>query len=93
MVPPVFDPETEAQGREVIDAGWGYASVTKDKEQQKEPVGKWAKPTLQQEQEGIYVTITIRKAIKHLAWHRRGDYFVTVSPDGMSFPLILLQIQ
>lgn len=84
IVPPVVDPETEAASRELIDAGFGYAAnatqpLTADGAK-KEPVATWTRPGSRLEDEGILVKVTVRSTVKVINWHRRGDFFSTVSP-------------
>lgn len=78
-MPPIFDPEEELQGKELLSAGFGYAA---NRDSKKEAPGKWTKAESNLEEEGVVVAITMRKTVKSIAWHRRGDYFVTVSPEG-----------
>ncbi|KAJ6257254.1 Ribosome biogenesis protein ERB1 [Drechslerella dactyloides] len=81
VVPPIFDHEEESQGKEILSAGFGYAA---NKQQGKKEVpGTWSKPDLNLEEEGVVVTITVRKTVKYIAWHRRGDYLVSVSPEDV----------
>ncbi|MCJ1407052.1 Ribosome biogenesis protein erb1 [Ptychographa xylographoides] len=85
IVPPIVDPEVEIASREIIDVGWGYASngptngTTK-----KEPTAHWTRPESRSEDMGVLVKITLRNTIKVISWHRRGEYFSTVSPQGQS---------
>ncbi|KAF3159253.1 Ribosome bioproteinsis protein erb1 [Orbilia oligospora] len=80
VVPPIFDFEEETQGKEILSAGFGYAANRQGK---KEAPGIWSKPDTAFEEEGVVVTITVRKTVKYIAWHRRGDYLVTVSPEDV----------
>ncbi|MCJ1287854.1 Ribosome biogenesis protein erb1 [Xylographa opegraphella] len=85
IVPPITDPETEANSREVIDAGWGYAAnVSSNGTPKKEPAAHWVRPGSRQEEDGILVKIVLRNTIKVISWHRRGEYFATVSPQGQT---------
>ncbi|MCJ1292835.1 Ribosome biogenesis protein erb1 [Xylographa carneopallida] len=85
IVPPITDPETEVTSREVIDAGWGYAANgSTNGAQKKEPAAQWARPGSRQEDEGVLVKIILRNTIKVISWHRRGEYFATVSPQGQT---------
>ena len=87
IVPPdVFDPETERASRELLDAGFGYATsatqaLTADGAR-KEPVAKWTRPGSRLEDEGVLIKITVRTTVKVISWHRRGDFFSTVSPTA-----------
>ena len=85
IVPPITDPETEANSREVVDAGWGYAAnASSNGAPKKEPAAKWVRPGSRQEDEGVLVKIILRNTIKVISWHRRGEYFATVSPQGQT---------
>ena len=84
IAPPISDPETEARSREQIDAGWGYASQSTSSKAKKEPVHEWSRPGGRLEDEGVLVKFSLRKPVKVISWHRRGEYFSTVSPQGQS---------
>ena len=83
IIPPIVNPEVEAASREVIDAGWGYATNGTNTNK-KEPAAVWSRPGSQQEDDGVLVKIAMRKTIKVISWHRRGEYFATVSPQGQT---------
>lgn len=86
LVPPLFDAATEIQGRELIAAGWGYATILNENgASRKEPPAKWTKPTDRQAEQGVGAVVTVGMQVKKMSWHRRGDYFVTVSPEGKLF--------
>lgn len=86
-MPPIYDAATETQGRELIAAGWGYAAlINGSSSTKKEPPARWSKPTDRQAEQGVGAIVTVGMPVKQMSWHRRGDYFVTVSPNGMSFP-------
>lgn len=87
MVPPIFDPEIDIASQEILDAGWGFAasSGSNGAVSKKESAAKWIRPTQAGLlEEGVLVKITLRKTVKVISWHRRGDYFATVSPQGQS---------
>ena len=84
IVPPIADPEMETRGREIVDAGWGYATSVTNGAPKKEPAAQWTRPGSRLEDEGVLVKVGLRKAAKVISWHRRGDYFATVSPTGQS---------
>lgn len=85
IVPPVVDPEVEVESRAVVDAGWGYAANgTSTGAPKKEPAAKWTRPGSRLEDEGVLVKISLRKTVKVISWHRRGEYFSTVSPQAQS---------
>ena len=81
---PITDPETEVRSRELIDAGWGYASQAATSNAKKEPAVQWMRPGNRLEDEGVLVKFSLRKTVKVISWHRRGEYFSTVSPQGQS---------
>ncbi|KAK7755308.1 Ribosome biogenesis protein erb1 [Diatrype stigma] len=86
MVPSYGNPELEQASRDVLDAGFGYATngkqLTTAAGARKDPPGKWARPGSRLEDEGVLLKATVRSPIKTIHWHRRGDYFCTVSPTG-----------
>lgn len=53
---------------------------------------KWLKPTSKQQQQGISLIIECRKTIKKLSWHRKGDYFVTTSPNSGNVSILIHQV-
>jgi ribosome biogenesis protein ERB1 len=84
----LLSPDVEQHSRDVLDAGWGYAAskpkTITDSEAPKTPPGKWSRPEKRLENKGVLVQIEVRSAVKIINWHRRGDYFATVSPRGQS---------
>ncbi|POS88182.1 ribosome biogenesis protein erb1 [Erysiphe pulchra] len=86
IVPPIINPETEALSRDLIDSGFGYAknlsSTTTVSGTRKESAAKWARPGMRLESEGVILRITTRNIIKVISWHRKGDFFSTVSPTA-----------
>jgi ribosome biogenesis protein ERB1 len=83
----LLSPDVEQASREVLDAGWGYAATkpkSTDGEAPKQPPGKWSRPGARLENKGVLVQVEVRSAVKIVNWHRRGDYFATVSPRGQS---------
>jgi len=83
MVPPTVDPELEQASRDVLDAGFGYATNgTQQTAEAKKPAAKWARPSARLEAEGVLVQFTVRSPIATVSWHRRGDHLCTVSPAG-----------
>ena len=84
IVPPIIDPEFEVKSRETLDAGFGYAAKGASSSPRKESSIQWIRPGTRLENEGVLVKIILRKTVKVIAWHRRGDYFSTTSPQGQS---------
>lgn len=63
----------------------------------KKQSAQWFKPTNDQAQRGISLVLTTSRGanvsvstIKKLCWHRRGDYFLTVSPNGGNRTSVLI---
>lgn len=86
MVPTMIDPVAESNSRELLDAGFGYAKNATQaltaNGQKKEPVATWTRPSSRLQDEGVLIKITVRSTIKVITWHRRGDFFSTVSPTA-----------
>jgi ribosome biogenesis protein ERB1 len=84
----ILSPDIEQSSRDILDAGWGYAaskpSNTTNIAITKEPPAKWSRPGVRMESKGVLVQATVRSTIKVINWHRKGDYFATVSPRGQS---------
>ncbi|KAF2706815.1 ribosome biogenesis protein ERB1 [Pleomassaria siparia CBS 279.74] len=84
----ILSPDIEQISRDLLDAGWGYAaskpSTTTNIAITKEPPAKWSRPGVRLESKGVLVQATVRSTIKVINWHRKGDYFATVSPRGQS---------
>ena len=95
MIPPVGaevdGQQLEQTSREIIDAGFGYAAKGNHKptEPGKEPPAKWARPGAKLEDEGVLIRVTVRSQVKGINWHRRGDHFVSVSPQGQRRSVII----
>lgn len=85
IVPPIVDPEVEVASLAIVDAGWGYAaSGISNGAAKKEPAAKWTRPGSRLEQEGVLVKVSLRRTVKVISWHRRGEYFSTVSPQAQT---------
>ncbi|KAI1112012.1 BOP1NT domain-containing protein [Nemania sp. NC0429] len=86
MIPSTVNPELEQASRAILDAGFGYANNAKQQTTaagaRKDPPAKWARPGARLEDEGVLLKATVRSPIKTIDWHRRGDFFCTVSPTG-----------
>lgn len=81
---PIGDPEIETKGREILDAGWGYAANGATSKAKKEPATLWTRPGSRLEEEGVLVKLSLRKTVKVISWHRRGEYFSTVCSQAQS---------
>lgn len=85
IVPGVIsDPEVNVTSRAIVDAGWGYASNGATGKVKKEPATQWVRPGSRLEDEGVLIKFSLRKTVKVISWHRRGEYFATVSPQGQT---------
>ena len=84
IVPPIGNPEMETKGREILDAGWGYATNGATGNAKKEPDAQWTRPGSRLEDDGVLVKFSLRKTVKVVSWHRRGEYFSTVCPQAQS---------
>ncbi len=95
MIPPVGaevdGQRLEQTSREILDAGFGYATKANQKptEPGKEPPAKWARPGTKLEDEGVLIRITVRSTVKVINWHRKGDHFTTVSPQGQRHSVVI----
>ncbi|KAI9722211.1 MAG: Ribosome biogenesis protein erb1 [Candelaria pacifica] len=90
IVPPIIDPELESSSRALLDAGWGYATSNPSKSTssngatKKDSPAQWTRPSPSLSDSGVCVLTSVRSTVKVLTWHRRGEYFATVSPSGQS---------
>ncbi|EMG46916.1 ERB1 Ribosome biogenesis protein ERB1 [Candida maltosa Xu316] len=58
----------------------------------KKEVAKWYPPNAEKAAMGISAVIQCRKTVKKISWHRKGDYFVTVSPDSKNTAVLIHQV-
>ena len=58
----------------------------------KKQVAQWNKPSQKQLERDICITISCKKTVKRLSWHRKGDYFVTVQPDSGNTSVLIHQV-
>ncbi|MCJ1254284.1 Ribosome biogenesis protein erb1 [Lignoscripta atroalba] len=85
IVPPILDLDMESASREILDAGWGYAANGNiNGVASKAPAAQWTRPGGRLEDEGVLIKASLRRTIKVVSWHRRGEYFATVSPQGQT---------
>ena len=77
--------QTESFSREILDAGFGYSASNPSKittsNTTKPSSASWTRPPSSLQAKGILLTLTLRSPPKTLIFHRRGDYFSTVSPS------------
>lgn len=83
------DSDDEAAGEKDDKAGEEATTIKNATE--------WFKPTKAQAESGISLVLTTSRGagssastIKKLNWHRRGDYFLSISPDGGNKASILI---
>lgn len=89
IVPSISSPEVEISSRELLDAGWAYATAGANSSSttngiKKEVPANWVRPSSHLQESGVLIQIQLRKPVKVISFHRRGDYFVTVSPEGQT---------
>jgi ribosome biogenesis protein ERB1 len=70
--------------RELLTSGFSSVTTSSLTATTTTPPAKWVRPEAALHNRGVLVQIVVRSAIKVLNWHRRGDYFSTVSPSGQS---------
>ncbi|UKZ83129.1 Ribosome biogenesis protein erb1 [Trichoderma virens FT-333] len=86
---------TEQASRDVLDAGFGYATngasaaATTADGVKKEPPAKWSRPSASLVAKGVLLKFAVRSTIKTINWHRRGDFLCTVSPTGQRSSVII----
>ncbi len=79
----LVSPEAEEASRELLEAGWSAAKAAVDGPKA-DAHAKWTRPDGKLEEQGILLQLIVRSTVKVLSWHRRGDYFATVAPQGQS---------
>ncbi|WAO90500.1 Ribosome biogenesis protein ERB1 [Fusarium falciforme] len=86
MIPSVASDAVEKASREVLDAGFGYATNGAQPAAangvKKDPPAKWSRPGAKLEDAGVLLKATVRSLIKVISWHRRGEFLCSVSPTG-----------
>lgn len=81
MIPSLCSNATDKSSRDVLDAGFGYAT-NGTQATNHEPPAQWLRPGSKLEDAGVHLKVTVRAPIKTLDWHRRGDFLCSVSPTG-----------
>ncbi|KAI9796477.1 MAG: Ribosome biogenesis protein erb1 [Piccolia ochrophora] len=84
IVPPNTSPTIESASHDLLDAGFGYAATNASSAPKKDPAATWIRPAANLVASSVLLRITVRSPVKTIAFHRRGDYFTTVSPKGQS---------
>ncbi|KAI5462927.1 NUC169 domain-containing protein [Mariannaea sp. PMI_226] len=86
IIPPIASDAMDRASREVIDAGFGYATngaqLASAGGPKKDPPAKWSRPGAKLEERGVVLKTTVRSVVKVISWHRRGDFLCSVSPTG-----------
>lgn len=78
--------------REVLNFGWQQARSSSPAPSAslsngaptKSAVATWARPPLKLQEVGVLIQLTLKTPVKVISWHRRGDYFATVSPAAQT---------
>jgi len=82
--------ETASRSQDIVDAGWGYAANgAANGATKKEPAAQWTRPSSRLQEAGVLVKVSLIKTIKVISWHRRGEYFTTVSPQGQTHAIAI----
>lgn len=108
IVPPIFGFDIENNGKTKIENGFGFDKFNMTKKSNlvgddsdedakettsvKKSVAQWNKPNQKQAEKDICITITCKKTVKRLSWHRKGDYFVTVQPESGNTSVLIHQL-
>ena len=82
---PIEKYEDEVVSREIIDAGFGYAT-SNTSVQKKEAPAIWSRPSPSLLRLGVQLKLSLSRQapIKSVAWHRHGDYFSTTAPASQT---------
>ncbi|KAG5457948.1 MAG: NUC169 domain-containing protein [Olpidium bornovanus] len=77
------DEPVQAFAEKFVAAGFALSSQPSAASVGKSTASTWSRPTSQQESEGWRAVVrVVRGVIKQLAWHKKGDYFLSTAPDG-----------
>ncbi|CAK7896353.1 ribosome biogenesis protein Erb1p [[Candida] anglica] len=76
---------SDEEEEEEVDANQEPVVKAKD-------VAKWVTANAEQSKDGISAIIQCRKTVKKISWHRKGDYFVSVSPDSGHTSVLIHQL-
>lgn len=52
----------------------------------------WISPSQKEAESGIGAIVELKKPVRQLSWHRRGDYFVTVAPEANNSAVLIHQL-
>jgi len=79
LLPPVWAVQKTENTKEVCEKGFHAEGTNKN-----ELSGvKWSRG----KNDDIALIVKTQNTVRHLTWHRRGDYFATVAPQGNNLPL------
>ncbi|RKO87314.1 WD40-repeat-containing domain protein [Blyttiomyces helicus] len=53
---------------------------------------EWSRPSESERSAGHRVHMKFSKVVTYVTWHRKGDYFATVSPEGASSAVLVHQL-
>ncbi|XP_069478001.1 ribosome biogenesis protein BOP1 [Ambystoma mexicanum] len=67
------------------------ASFEEPEEQYLQPV-KWLVAEGDSYEKGVRLTVKHEKAVKHVTWHGKGDYFASVLPDNGNMQVLIHQV-
>ncbi|WLF77940.1 Ribosome biogenesis protein erb1 [Lodderomyces elongisporus] len=84
--------EEEEEDDDDDDEGQGKGKAHNSTAPAKKDVAKWINPNSSQQAMGISAIIQCRRTVKKISWHRKGDYFVTVSPDSKNTAVLIHQL-
>jgi len=86
---PLVAPIVAAATISHVNAAFAVSAATKDsgaKDRGVEAI-KWVRPSEKERERGILVYVEIPGTPKQISFHRKGDYFATVSTEGTSLHL------
>ena len=84
LVSPHVAAATLNHTNEAFSSSSASTKITSGKDAKGTESIKWVRPSESERERGILVFIDVPGTPKHVAWHRKGDYFATVSADGKS---------
>ncbi|KAJ1946780.1 Ribosome biogenesis protein erb1, partial [Linderina pennispora] len=73
----------------------GFASTANDEEEEEDAASlpvSWDMPPSSEQSQGIYISVVFHKAVKSLAWHKRGDYWATVTAEEGGASVLIHQM-
>jgi len=81
LIPPIWNENKAKETKETCDKGF----YSEDGPGNNESSGvKWSRGKT----DDVVLVVKSLHTIRHLTWHRRGDYFATVAPQGQSLLLL-----